>query len=486
MKTIKYKDYLIAILFLSLPIFLSSQYYIDDMGRATKGYTRWGVDGRPVSDWLMQLLSFNHRLIDIFPLPLILSCSLIALALYMFHKKYIVSGGIYFIVSLGYVLTPSLPEILSYRFDVLPMCVSLCAPLLLINANKNDYKLDFLLSLATVIVVFCTYQPSINLYIFCSIIQFMHTIEHRNEHKYALMLAASRILALALSAFLYLKIILPNTFSGSHNSSHPGIDGGGLFSNAVNNLTAYYNFVDRFFFHGMAAIYFLAVTCLILLCCIKLAKKKKGTQKSVSLIFTYLALVSLPFVSLIATMGSLLPLESAVPYFSRLYVGFGGLNLLVFYCVYVLTKNTQAKYLILLLLIPLTYFAVYIYAFGAASKAQSEYSSVIINDIKHSLRGIDYNYIAFNGAYAKSPVLLNSENNFPIFKFNIPNYFYNWSWPYNRFNFEGLYLPRVPDKDTVKNALSEMCTSSFTRNERLFDLHIVKDIAIVDFDKKCK
>ncbi|EEW1606727.1 glucosyltransferase domain-containing protein [Escherichia coli] len=94
MKKIKFKNYLIAILFFSLPIMLSSQYYIDDMGRAAKGYTRWGIDGRPVSDWLMQLLSFNHRLIDIFPLPLILSCLLMALTLYMFHKKYIVSGGV--------------------------------------------------------------------------------------------------------------------------------------------------------------------------------------------------------------------------------------------------------------------------------------------------------------------------------------------------------------------------------------------------------
>ncbi|MCL9645474.1 glucosyltransferase domain-containing protein [Pantoea eucrina] len=486
MKTIKYKYYLIALLFLSLPIFLSSQYYIDDMGRATKGYTRWGVDGRPISDWLMQLISFNHRLIDTFPLPLILSCLLIAFALYMFHKKYIVSGGVYFIVPLGYLLTPSLPEVLSYRFDVLPMCVSLCAPLLLISANKNHHKFDFLFSSVTVLVVFCTYQPSINLYIFCSIIQFMYVIEYRDEYKHALMLAASRILALALSAFLYLKIILPNTFSGSHNSSHPGIDEGGLLSNAINNITTYYKFIDRFFFHGIAAFYFLLAACLILLCCIKLARKKKNTNKGASLIFIYLSLAILPFVSLLATMASLLPLESAVPYFSRLYVGFGGLNLLSFYCFYLLIKNNQAKYLTLLLLIPVTYFTVYVYAFGAASKAQSEYTSVVINDIKNSLRGIDYNYIAFNGSYAKSPVLLNSESNFPIFKFNIPNYFYNWSWPYNRFKFEGLYLPKVPDKDMVKNALSEMCTSSFTQNERLFDIHIVKDIAIIDFSKTCK
>ena len=185
-------------------------------------------------------------------------------------------------------------------------------------------------------------------------------------------------------------------------------------------------------------------------------------------------------------MASLLPLERAVPYFSRLYVGFGGLNLLLFYCVYTVTKNTTAKISISLLLIPIAYFTVYLYAFGAASKAQSEYTSVVMNDIKNSLKNNNFNYIAFNGAYAKSPVLMNSENNFPIFKFNIPNYFYNWAWPYIRFNFEGLYLPTIPDKDLVKNALIDMCSSKITINERLYDLHIVKDIAIVDFEKKCK
>ncbi|KDF45154.1 glucosyltransferase domain-containing protein [Enterobacter kobei] len=485
MNNIKFKNYLIVILFFSLPIILASQYYIDDMGRATKGYTKWGVDGRPVSDWLMQLLSFNHRLIDIFPLPLIISCCLIATSLYMFHKKYIISGGIYFIVPLGYLLSPSLPEILSYRFDVLTMSVSLCAPLLLIGYYKNC-KLDFLLSAATVIIIFCTYQPSINLYIFCSIIQFLHTIEHGKSHKDALKLVISRLLALAISSLLYMKVILPNTFSGSHNTSHPGLVDGGLINNALNNINAYYNFINKFFFHGYAGFYLLFTTSVVMICCIKLALEIKNTQKTPTLIITYLVLCILPFISLISIMASLLPLERAVPYFSRLYVGFGGLNLLLFYCVYTVTKNTTAKISISLLLIPIAYFTVYLYAFGAASKAQSEYTSVVMNDIKNSLKNINFNYIAFNGAYAKSPVLMNSENNFPIFKFNIPNYFYNWAWPYIRFNFEGLYLPTIPDKDLVKNALIDMCSSKITINERLYDLHIVKDIAIVDFEKKCK
>lgn len=486
MKKIKYKDYLIAMLIIALPIILASQYYIDDMGRATKGYSRWGVDGRPISDWIMQLLSFNHRLIDTFPLPLILSCMLISASLYIFHKKYIVAGGIYFIIPLGYVLTPSLPEILSYRFDVLPMCVSFCAPLLLISANRNDYRVDFLLSIATIIIVFCTYQPSINLYIFCSIIQFMHTTEYGKRGKDALMLLATKFLALVASATLYMKIILPNTFSGSHSTSHPGINEDGLLDNILNNICGYYNFIDKFFFHGFAGVYFLSVAFIISLCCIKITLKFKSVPRDISLTFILISMAAIPFISLIATIASLLPLESAMPYFSRLYIGFGGLNLLFFYCIYTLIKDTRAKHLAVALIIPTSYFTTYIYAFGAASKAQSDYSSVIINDIKNSLRGIDYKFIAFNGAYAKSPVLVNSEKSFPIFKFNIPNYFYNWSWPYNRFTFEGLYLPKVPDKKMVNNALSEMCESHLNLKERLFDLHIVKDIAIVDFDKKCK
>ncbi|ELZ7843916.1 glucosyltransferase domain-containing protein [Escherichia coli] len=486
MKKIKFKNYLIAILFFSLPIMLSSQYYIDDMGRAAKGYTRWGIDGRPVSDWLMQLLSFNHRLIDIFPLPLILSCLLMALTLYMFHKKYIVSGGVFFLVPLGYILSPSLPEMLSYRFDVLPMTLSLCAPLLLISKTNNNYKIDFLLSIVTTTIVFCTYQPSINLYVFCCIIQFLYVLDSEKKHADALKIITTRVFALAVSAIVYMKVILPNTFSGIHSANHPGVVDGNLLATALTNINVYYNFLNYFFFHEHAAIYFTVICCVVLSCCIKIVLKYKGTKINASLVFVYLTLSLLPFASIIATMASLLPLENAVPYFSRLYVGIGGLNLLCFYCFYLLTKDSLAKVLMYLTIIPITYFAVYIYAFGAASKAQSEYTSVVINDIKNSLNGVNFNYIVFNGQLAKSPILLNSQNNFPIFKYNIPNYFFNWYWPYNRFTLEGLYLPNLPSKEMVDNSLINMYKSKLTVNSRLYNLHIVNDVAVVDFDRKCK
>lgn len=132
------------------------------------------------------------------------------------------------------------------------------------------------------------------------------------------------------------------------------------------------------------------------------------------------------------------------------------------------------------------YLFVYIYSFGVASKAQSEYTSTIINDIRIKTDDLSFDYFVFAGRYAKSPVLINSEKNFPIFKFNIPNYFYNWYWPYKRFEMDGLTLKKQPSKDIVSESLSNMCSSRLVSKGKRFDLYLYKNVLIVDFDLSCK
>lgn len=96
-----------------------------------------------------------------------------------------------------------------------------------------------------------------------------------------------------------------------------------------------------------------------------------------------------------------------------------------------------------------------------------------------------FDYFVFNGPYAKSPILVNSENRYPIFKFNIPNYFYNWVWPYKRFELEGMNLYQPPSKELRMKAIDKKCETKHRINGRLYDLYLFENVLVIDFAKSC-
>lgn len=51
-----------------LPIILTGRLYIDDLGRTLYGYSGWGLNGRPLSDAIMQTMSLGGELLDLSPL----------------------------------------------------------------------------------------------------------------------------------------------------------------------------------------------------------------------------------------------------------------------------------------------------------------------------------------------------------------------------------------------------------------------------------
>lgn len=152
---------LFAICFLYvLPIILANTFYIDDMNRTVEGYN-WNRDGRFMSSNIMHLLSSQIEVVySLFPYSTILSAFLLALVGFVLTYSLGIKDKFHLITASLIVATcPFLLEILTYKFDCLPISLSILfavLPFLL-----YQYKIRFFIaSFLFLYIIFGLYQTT--------------------------------------------------------------------------------------------------------------------------------------------------------------------------------------------------------------------------------------------------------------------------------------------------------------------------------------
>lgn len=148
-------------IFYVLPILLANTYYIDDMNRTTEGYD-WNRDGRFVSSMLMHYISMQHEIVySLFPYSTILSAFVLATSGFLLAFYIGVRNRFYLLISSVLLLTnPFSLEILTYKFDCLPISLSVfCSVLPFFYYNKNKLKF-FVASVLCLYLVFGLYQTT--------------------------------------------------------------------------------------------------------------------------------------------------------------------------------------------------------------------------------------------------------------------------------------------------------------------------------------
>ena len=113
------------------PIILAGRYYIDDMGRGQWGYYNWAANGRPFADLIMEFLVGGGRIVDASPLFLFIGTVVFIFCCHEYHKANpfiapsraspFMSGLVFFYI----YANPFMLENISYKFDALPMLLSL-------------------------------------------------------------------------------------------------------------------------------------------------------------------------------------------------------------------------------------------------------------------------------------------------------------------------------------------------------------------------
>ncbi|TWP30433.1 hypothetical protein ETU08_04880 [Apibacter muscae] len=206
-KSIKFYTLFSLIYIFPLLLALENYYYIDDLARSLWGFG-WDHDGRILSTKVIQLISFGEKSIDLFPYSNILASLILALGGFFISEilkieknQKIKFSGLLLLTS------PFMLENISYKWDSLPMSVSIISviiPFLFIN----NYKKFIITSTLGLIICLFTYQASIVIYgliTFCLIISYSI---NKTEIKEIIYLLKFTLISCILSFLLFKATIL--------------------------------------------------------------------------------------------------------------------------------------------------------------------------------------------------------------------------------------------------------------------------------------
>lgn len=476
-----YQLYFFSILIFALPLIIANVYYSDDINRSINGYTMWGIDGRPLSDKLMTLLNFNSHLSDTAPLPLLFAVTILALALDIFFKNTLNADKKYIFLPLSFLLSPFIIEPLSYRFDSLTISASIFFAFAFISIQTKNKTLAFLLKTTFVISVFSFYQPSINIVLTLISVEFFINMKLQKDASYILRSLALKLTSLVVGSVVYMKIILPLTHSGDNASNHPGISDN-IFERSLSNASAYYQFYSEnvVLDYGEKLLVGSLVVSITLsmVICIKYYRINKGKM---DFFVSLIGIVATPL-TFIASMVTLLFLENPLVTFARVYIGVNGLSLFIFTLIFLTLKSSRLSSYILF--VPALYMASFTFSYGNALRMQNVTNMQVVEVIRQALKETpdDSVNILFNGTAPKSPVLINSEKNYPLLRTIVLNYFYNWFGAHTYMKLNGINQ-KYPDfsNKSISTYISDYCKSEVIYSSANIKVYKNADNVMIDF-----
>ncbi|WP_413736380.1 glucosyltransferase domain-containing protein [Sodalis sp. RH21] len=485
-KNNSFQQYFFACLFFVLPIVIANAYYIDDLGRATSGYTGWGHDGRPMADVIMIALNLGKRLTDLAPLPLLISAALLAWCFDRFQRTFIRGRGLMaFLAPLAFLCNPFLVEVVSYRFDSLTIIAGVAFCFLSLMTGGYGRLKRNLLAVLAMLAAIASYQILLNVLIALFLIEFICQVAWSRLASGILKSAGERLCQLAATLGMYFFIVLPLSLHKQEVENHPGVATGNLLDTLINNAHAYGGFMRAALFGDATPIIFAAFTAIMLLGSVYLALcylREHG--RGFAQWFIALLCAISPLAAVLVILGALLFLNNAIATFSRVYIGLSGYLLYFSTLVYLVAKKTGLRHLNIVSLIPLLYAFPFIYSYGNALRQQNILDHDLVLSIKQNT--VEYNenefYIVFNGDRRVSAVMQNSAKKYPLINTLVVNYFANWYFPFRYMQINGLEQRYpLPGLGITANPGETLCASRLLTKTTDYNLYLKGDILTVDF-----
>lgn len=480
--------YLLVCLFFVLPIVIANVYYIDDLGRATFGYTGWGRDGRPMADVIMITLNLGRKLTDLAPLPLLLAAAILAWCFYRFKRLYFGHDDIWsFLVPIAFICNPYFVEVLSYRFDSLTIVggIAFCF-MVLVTRHFKRIKRNVLACLAMLAAI-SSYQILLNVLAALLLIEFICMVAWSRPAQVILTLTGERLVQLAAALALYFGAVLPIALHKQQVENHPGLASGNMADVFLFNAQSYTGFIRASLFGEATWFIIAALTVIMLLAVTVLAVayiKTNGTGRKECFIAASCAIS--PFLALFLVLGALLFLKNPIAAFSRVYLGFSGYLLFFSTSVYLAAEKIRCRRLNFILWLPILYAVPFIYAYGNALRQQDVLDHDLVQSLKRNTSEFkegEY-YLVFNGERRLSPVVRNAAEKYPLINTLVINYFSNWYYPFRYMQVNGLtQLYPEPAMGITDNPRQRICQSELVKKEGDYNLYRKGNILTVDFSK---
>lgn len=428
-----YLKLVIASLFYILPIALANVYYNDDMARTLYGATGWNGDGRPLCELLIKLLCGGAPVVDIAPLPLILSVLILSYALVLYAGAYldfVPNENIVVIILLSVLANPFAIANLSYRFDCISMFTALSIPFLIFSVPDRVSGIKmFVCSFVAGIAVMSLYQPAIGMCIVLFIIHLFFVV--MNDRKAGA--GWWKICGLGTGTVFYKLVIAPrfiDPYSWRNEASATvGINFDSiktLILNAVNSIKYIRNYIVQTSILNQICLGIIIVLSVVTILVLYFrSSEKSGWRKAVDAAFMIVS----PLVAFSAAFLPLAFLENQI-LASRMLLAFGGF--LLYLGIMLIYANRKRLFVAVLLVVCLAHQYTYIYSYGNALKTQNEYEKYMVYSIAHDLETIngkgEYSQVSFVGQMPKARELQMMCEKYPFLDEVVPVYFSNDTW----------------------------------------------------------
>lgn len=477
----RYKIAYIAGLVYILPIIIAGRMFNDDIGRATEGYTKWGVNGRPLSDWIMEGLSFGFPISNLSPFTIIIALLITVLCGALLAEHFGVEDKAKRnILALSFIISPFYLENLSYQFDSLPMALSLLFASLAFTIQRNFRPLvGCVFGTLLLIGTMCLYQPSINVYII--LVCFAAILAGVNSEGGILLTALYKALSLLVAQVIYSVAIVPAFIEGDYNTNHSIMitekpdPVGLLFGNAQ-------AFFDRLLnsFDTTAGVIAVALVVLLSLIWMKSLFTHSAHKNKLNLALDKLTIFIAFPVIFICVAGPLLLLYKPVTN-PRVLLG---VNTIVFIGVFSATYLLN-RYWKFLMIVPMVYAFSLSAAYGNASTMQKrldEYRATMISRDINNLN-MPFKNLVFIGMPEISKVSNRYADNFPVIRQLItPAIRENWGFANFFMRQYGIYLNYIHISKGRKER-DELCSQAKRSENKDYTIMYNTETIVVDFTK---
>lgn len=455
--SVYFKLLVISLLYV-LPIIIANVCYNDDMARTLYGLTGWNGDGRPLGEMLIKLLCGGEPIVDIAPLPLILSIAVLSYALVVYARSYLdfISNEYVQVVLLATVLmNPFAMSNLSYRFDCIIMFMALSIPFLLFAMpDTTDVKGNvkvFIYSLVSGAVVMSLYQPVLGMCIALFIIHFFFVITGRKTAWAGIW----KIGGIGVGVIFY-KLVIAKHFVSSEDWRYEASTVVDIniqsIRTVLDNVTECIRYIKDFFrqtsslYQVLLGVIIVLSIATMLFSYLKTSKSGRGHK-----IWRAVLIVVSPALVFIAAFLPLALLDH-MGLRSRIFISFG--SFLLFMGIMLLYANQKRKYAALLLGLCLACQSIYMYSYGNALKCQNEYEQYMVYSIVHDVETLnadgEYSEISFIGQMPRARQLTMTCNKYPFFNEIVPVYVDNSTW------IGGAWVYHYMQNDMTITALSEV------------------------------
>jgi hypothetical protein len=432
---IKYRFifYILVYLLFVYPIIHANYFYIDDLGRSLHGYAGWLSQGRPIADYISQLLNFSKTLSDIAPLTQIIAIIVMAATSAFMSLRLGLKKNIQLLIISFIGCSPFFLENWSYRFDSVTMSFAVLFSLLPFIIELTQYRKFsiYTISLTSLILSYNTYQPAISDFIVFSV--FLSIITLNKSIEKSIKTFFYYFSMFCFSSLLYKIEITYFDFTGTtgYAAQHSNISFS--YDTLINTSRSFINFTSALLNSNQEKVFlFSFIVCFILFSLNISLKKSSALLKIITVLLSFVFLIMMTE----AIIGPMIFLKSPI-FAPRVMIGVGAFMACASFFIISVTDHNNKKIKTLgeaLLTICLLGQFVISYAYGNAIYSQEILQSSMSYNINNELynmahkKNIKY-HLSVNGTEPISPRTELSYKNYPVIRELLPLPLdLSWGW----------------------------------------------------------